>query len=463
MLPNQGRFSRRNFLKVAGLAGTTGLLASCVPMAQPASSGSTGGAESTTAETAEMIVWDCPNSAADMPMLEDRDKMFKEAYPEVDLKVDYFLGGSTDDFKQKSVTQMASGLFPDVIYFQNSQDWVYKGVIAPLDDYLDSDAEVDWDDVLPVAQTVATWQGKRYQLPWAVNAWALYYNKEYLQENGIKLPEDYLAEDRWTWDDGFLELALAATKGEGIDRFWGVHMNTQGYWGHDELAEVIMSNGGAIFRTDPWKTALDEPEAIESLQYVLDLTKKHQVNAELGAELPEGLELEYSAIMLTGIWMLSSGAFRESFEKFGYDRMGHIRFPYGWHTDYSRNEGGAGGGMATPTDAKNPDDAWKWHKWTFNEYCKVKIADHHSQAPAKKSLATDPGFLASFASFESVDEWNYALETTVALPVPNNGSEAVNIMMAEWERVMLGEITVEEMVATVVPQMDELIKDTPPA
>jgi hypothetical protein len=51
----------------------------------------------------------------------------------------------------------------------------------------------------------------------------------------------------------------------------------------------------------------------------------------------------------------------------------------------------------------------------------------------------------------------------VALPVPNNGSEAVNIMMAEWERVMLGEITVEEMVATVVPQMDELIKDTPPA
>jgi ABC-type glycerol-3-phosphate transport system substrate-binding protein len=195
----------------------------------------------------------------------------------------------------------------------------------------------------------------------------------------------------------------------------------------------------------------------------LDLTKKHQVNAELGAELPEGLELEYSAIMLTGIWMLSSGAFRESFEKFGYDRMGHIRFPYGWHTDYSRNEGGAGGGMATPTDANNPDDAWKWHKWIFNEYCKVKIADHHSQAPAKKSLATDPGYLASFASFESVDEWNYALETTVALPVPNNGSEAVNIMMAEWERVMLGEITVEEMVATVVPQMDELIKDTPPA
>ena len=130
----------------------------------------------------------------------------KTAYPDVDLKVDYFLGGSTDDFKQKAVTQMASGLFPDVIYFQNSQDWVYKGIIAPLDDYIDSDPEVDWNDVLEVAQIVATWQGKRYQLPTGVNAWALYYNKEYLQENGLKMPEDYLAEDRWTWDDGFLEL-----------------------------------------------------------------------------------------------------------------------------------------------------------------------------------------------------------------------------------------------------------------
>ncbi len=69
--------------------------------------------------------------------------MFEEAHPEIDLQVDYFLGGSTDDFKQKAVTQMASGLFPDVIYFQNSQDWVYKGIIAPLDDYIDSDAEVD--------------------------------------------------------------------------------------------------------------------------------------------------------------------------------------------------------------------------------------------------------------------------------------------------------------------------------
>ncbi len=143
-------------------------------------------------------------------------------------------------------------------------------------------------------------------------------------------------------------------KGEGIDKFWGVHFNTSGYWGHDELAEVIMSNGGAIFRTDPWRAALDEPAAIESLQYMLDLTKEYQVNAELGAELPEGLELTYAAFMSTGIWMLSSGAYRESFEQFGYEKMGHIRFPYGFNTDYSRNEGGAGGGMATPVASGKP-------------------------------------------------------------------------------------------------------------
>lgn len=472
MLSNQGkissvisqRISRRNFLQIAGLAGAGTLMAACVaPVAPAASTGSGSSAAGTTAEKGVCTFWDCPNSAADMPRLEERDKMFEAAYPDVDLQVDYFLGGSTDDFKQKAVTQMASGLFPDVIYFQNSQDWVYKGIIAPLDDYIDSDPEVDWNDVLEVAQIVATWQGKRYQLPTGVNAWALYYNKEYLQENGLKMPEDYLAEDRWTWDDGFLELTQAATKGEGASKFYGVHFNTQGYWGHDELAEVIMSNGGAIFRTDPWRAALDEPAAIESLQYMLDLTKKYQVNAEMGAEMPQGLELEYSAFMATGIWMLSSGANRDAFTQFGYDKMGHIRFPYGFDTGYSRNEGGAGGGMATPVQAKNPDNAWKYHKWAFNEYCKVSYTNFHSQAPARKSLAKDPDYLASFASFESPAEWNYALETTVSLPVPNNGSEAINIMMAEWERVMLGEISVEEMVASVNPQMNDLIKDTPAA
>ena len=452
---SQGKISRRSFLQIVGVASTGTLLAACIAPGAPAAT--TGAA----AEGTTLLVWDCPNSAADMPMLEIRDNMFKEAYPDVELKVDYFLGGSTDDFKMKSATQMASGLFPDVIYFQNSNDWIYKGIIAPLDDYFDSDSEVDWDDILEVAQLAATWQGKRYLLPWGVNAWALYYNKEYLQENGIKMPEEYLAEDRWRWDDGFLEICQAATQGDGPTKRWGVNFNTSGYWGHDELAEVIMSNGSALFKTNPWRASIDEPEAIASLQFMLDLIKKYQVNPDSGAALPEGLDLNYTAFMSTGIWMLSSGANREAFEQFGYERMGHIRFPYGFATDYSKNEGGAGGSMATPTDAPNPDNAWKWHKWTFNEYCKIKIRDHHSQAPAKKSLASDPEYLASFASFESVDEWNYALETSVSLPVPNNGSEAINIMMAEWDRVKLGEISVEEMVANVKPQMDELIKDSP--
>jgi len=356
---------------------------------------------------------------------------------------------------------MASGLFPDAIYFQNSNDWIYKGIILPLDSYLDSDKEVDWNDILEVAQLAATWQGKRYQLPWGVNAWALYYNKDYLQQNNLKLPEEYLKEGRWKWNDGFLELLQASTTGDGATKHWGVNFQTSGYWGHDELAEVIMSNGSAIFKTNPWRASIDEPEAIESLQYMLDLIKKYKVNPEDGAALPEGLDLNYTAFMSCGIWMLSSGANREAFEKFGYDKMGLIRFPYGFNTDYSHNEGGAGGGMATPAQAKNPDNGWKWHKWTFNEYCKVKIRDHHSQAPAKKSLLTDPGYLASFAPFENVDEWNYALKTTVSLPVPNNGSEAINLMMTEWDKVKLGEVTVEQMVANVKPQMDELIKDSP--
>jgi len=406
------------------------------------------------------VVWDCPNSVADMPAKKEKEKMFNEAYPDIELEVDYFLGGSTDDFKMKSITQMAAGEYPDAIYFQDFGEWILKGLLMPLDDFMDVDDEIDWDDYLPVAQEACSYKGKVYRIPMAVNAWAWYYNKEMLQEYGIKLPEEYLAEDRWTWEDGFLELCMEATQGEGMTKTWGVNMGTSGYWGHDDILNVMWSNGGAFFRKNPWRCALDEEESIVSLQYILDLIDKYKVNPPMGAELPSGLHLNYAAMMYTGIWMLSSGAFRESYEKFGHDRMGHIRSPYG-HTGQSYNEGGGGGTMVTPMKAERPETAWVWHKWNANEYIKLMISNFHQQAPAKKSLLNDPGYLNSFAPFESKEEWDYALETSRALPQPLNGSEAVNLIMAEWDKVKLGEITVKEMVDSVKPQVDELIKDTP--
>jgi ABC-type glycerol-3-phosphate transport system substrate-binding protein len=226
------------------------------------------------------------------------------------------------------------------------------------------------------------------------------------------------------------------------------------------MANVIWSNGGDFFRKNPWRCALDEPESIASLHYLLDLIDKHQVNPPMGAELPGGFELEYTAMMYTGIWMLSSGAWRESYEKFGLENLGHIRSPYG-HTGQSFNEGGGGGSMVTPMKAEHPETAWVWHKWNANEYIKRMISNYHWQAPAKKALLNDPGYLNSFASFESKEEWDYALETSRQLLQPLNGSEAINLIMAEWDRVKLHEITVEEMVENIVPQVTDLIKDTP--
>ena len=99
----------------------------------------------------------------------------------------------------------------------------------------------------------------------------------------------------------------------------------------------------------------------------------------------------------------------------------------------------------------------------FNDYCKVGTPiSIHKRLPASL-LPRIPTIWPPSPPLRASDEWNYALETTVSLPVPNNGSEAINLMMAEWERVMLGEISVEEMVASVNPQMNELIKDTPAA
>ena len=85
MLSNQGKIShskisRRHFLQMVGVAGAGTVLAACVAPAAPTTAGGT--TSGSTTAGSPLLVWDCPNSAADMPMLNDRDKMFKEAYPE---------------------------------------------------------------------------------------------------------------------------------------------------------------------------------------------------------------------------------------------------------------------------------------------------------------------------------------------------------------------------------------------
>ena len=103
-------------------------------------------------------------------------------------------------------------------------------IIIPLDDMF---AKEDWDDFLDSTKNQGTYDGKIYAIGATESSVALYYNRDMLDEAGIKAPDKL--EDAWTWSefadvagkltkDGVMGTNIIMDKGEGLpyvlEQFW---------------------------------------------------------------------------------------------------------------------------------------------------------------------------------------------------------------------------------------------------
>ncbi|GAB2530340.1 ABC transporter substrate-binding protein [Paramicrobacterium agarici] len=98
-------------------------------------------------------------------------------------------GVSSPD-QQKQLTSMSSsnGSFDISDNFgENVGSWASKGVLAPLDEYIES-ASIDLDDFAPAALEQMKHDGQTYALPIAVHSFQLLYNKTLLDEAGVEPP-----------------------------------------------------------------------------------------------------------------------------------------------------------------------------------------------------------------------------------------------------------------------------------
>ena len=99
------------------------------------------------------------------------------------------VGVSSPD-AQKQLTSMSSsnGSFDISDNFDNAVgSWASKGILAPLDDYLQPDG-VDLSAFAPATMGSMQYNGKTYALPIAVHTQELLYNKDLLDKAGVQPP-----------------------------------------------------------------------------------------------------------------------------------------------------------------------------------------------------------------------------------------------------------------------------------
>lgn len=254
--------TRREFLRFAGLAGGAALLAACQPKTVEVEKQVTTVVNATPAPKEEIRLrlaegsWVGPEGIK--YWTDDIIPRFEGENP--GIKVD-FESAEAEEWVEKTFAQMVAGQAPDVMFAWGPScwDWIVKKQALLLDEHFD-DAYLG--DFYP-SQVIA-WKldGHLWGVPKYVSTIALAYNKDILDEAGVKYPDG-----TWDWDD-YLAACQACTKRDSNGEIvqWGTYIC------HEFLPPWVWQNDAKWTDTPilATKCLLDEPKSLEALAFVHD-------------------------------------------------------------------------------------------------------------------------------------------------------------------------------------------------
>ncbi|MEG1874605.1 MAG: extracellular solute-binding protein [Angelakisella sp.] len=167
---------------------------------------------------------------------------------------------------EKITASIAGGTAPDIIFDAPGRiiEWGKAGNLAPLDDMFTADFKAD---MLSDSMIKACSDGKNYYMyPISAAPFTMALNKTILEKEGLLNMAPTTGDRTWTTDQ-FKALAVALQK----KGYKGAEIYCGGQGG-DQGTRSFVTNlyGASIVKPDLSAYAMDTPEAIKSVQFVLD-------------------------------------------------------------------------------------------------------------------------------------------------------------------------------------------------
>jgi multiple sugar transport system substrate-binding protein len=225
------------------------------------------------------------SSPAETELLDNQIKAFEVKNPNIKVVKQV----QTGDYNQTMQAKIASKTAPDVYYLDVSLApmWMKKGLIDPLDKYLD---KKDLKDFEPSLLSGYQSGGKTYGLPKDYNTLALFYNKDMFKAANVKVPT--------TW----AELEAAAKK--------LTNRNVKGLSLANEVsrfAPFILQAGGDINKRDT--PVFNSAKAIKGFSFYYSFIKNGY--AATPKDLGDGWTGEsfskgHAAMVFEGAWLIPS-------------------------------------------------------------------------------------------------------------------------------------------------------------
>lgn len=446
-------FSRRDFLKMAGVVSAAGIAAACTPAptAAPAAEPTkapeaTKVPEPTKAPPVEQVVI---RYGRHDPVDGDTQnvKEFMDLNP--NIKVEQEVIG---DFLNKVYALSAAGSLPDVLRSWEAMvlDLGRVGQVIDLQQMVAADSAFKPDDFYANWWDYPVVGGKRVGIPDSVAPHATFYNVGLFESSGVEVPDP----KNFTWDD-FTNKAKAISKPD--KQIWGSEAIPVG-WTYFTLKQV-WQNGGDFYSSDYKECIIDQKEAVEAIQYWADL----QLD---GNYMPTPSQLAGVGGENAAAQLLSAG-------HIGMQRMGvwitndlmasKIKFNIAPEPKKVRMDTITHGAFnAIPATTKDKDSAWKW----LNFHCSTKGIYNYSlvgkfPGTRKSTNAIDPHPWVVKTDFEvNWDIVPQCLDYGHVLPgVPNEG-EVLKVIGDALTAVYTGTAKAKDILPQIAPKATKLLQQT---
>jgi multiple sugar transport system substrate-binding protein len=221
---------------------------------------------------------------------------FSEKHPNVKVKLVFVPNTGWADYFNKLETMAAGGKAPDVIRvaIEGIQMFVKRGLALPLDPYMKAEpnALTNYDDIHKKLQSAFVIDGKTYGFAWDWNNVVIHFNTDMLKKANLPVPEK-----NWTKDD-FLKYAQAMTTDENGKKTYGFAIPNY-YFG---ASAWLLNNDANILNEDMTKSTLDDPNAIEVMQFFQDLIYKYKV-----APVPNPKTDQVNQLVTGQVGMIAAG------------------------------------------------------------------------------------------------------------------------------------------------------------
>lgn len=287
-------------------------------------------------------------------------------------------------FDQKLLVQVASGSAPDVTkaYGDPLFTLVDRGGIADITALVARDiSKAEIDDFLPSQYQMFMDKGHQYALPKYVSGHVYFGNRALFRQAGLSFPTA-----KTTWDQ-FTGMGATLTKKQGATysqfALSSGMANLSGF-----LSQIVWSWGGEV--VDPKDNSiclLDQPPALDALQYVQDLIWKQHIApqpAEVTAAGKDAFGHAKFATEESGSASLRD--LRLKFPQMELDFFPNPLGPTGKTANYHTTDCYA---MLKGNQSKNPDGAWQLLRFVTAPAWERLLIQVEQMQPARQSLAKE--------------------------------------------------------------------------